>query len=234
MLSSESMPNSEEQKKKVLEYMQATAWEHNQVAKWISVLDPEVYQELHDRYQELGSETLKHLYQGPDACHSGLVLLANVAVDPHKDRDDARESWTSTNCWFDFKGGYLGFPDLGIKIAQEAGDLVLSHAAVLTHFVEEIEDGERYCHVRFTKKGILRPKTYSPENISCPVKGCTKVCTSMSTLMKHLKGPSGARRRAARKDLYHFLDNAQIRLLLKEAVKAYKTTSKNSTESSST
>ena len=219
----------------MVQYMQATSWEHKQVAKWISVLDPPVYEELRARYQELGSEGLKHLYQGSDACHSGLVMLANVAVDPHKDRNDARDSWTSTNCWFDFKGGFVGFPEIGIKIAQEAGDLILSHAAVLTHFVEDVEDGERYCHVRFTKKDILRPQVQPLKlNIRCPFAECATICPSESSMKRHLRGPTGRKRLKARQTLYHFLESEEARAKLEQAMRASKGSDSNAAKRSST
>ena len=209
-------PDSEKRLTGVKNLMEATTWEHNQVAKWISVLDPKKYQQLHKRYQEIGPNGLKHLYQGPEACHSGLVLLVNIAVGPHKDRNDARDNWTTTNCWGNFKGGHIVFPELEIKVAQEPGDLLLSHAAVLTHFLEEVEDGERFCHVRFTKKDVLQPPTVKPSlHILCPVADCprsqpAKALPSWDGLRKHLEGPSGQKKRLAAikaaRGTYHFLD----------------------------
>jgi len=228
MLHSHSKPKSPLRQQKLAKYVEATTWEHNQVSKWISVLDPEKYQELHNRYQELGEKELKHMYQGPQACQSGLVLLVNVNVGPHKDTDDARDNWTTTNCWTkgQLKGGHIVFREIETKIAQEPGDLILTHAAVLTHFLEEIEEGERFCNVRFTKKTILVPPQLGPKrDILCPVAGCKRSrlidpLPSKEQLRKHLEGPPGqkAKLKAMRsgKNAYHFLEG-------EEAEEAYNT-----------
>lgn len=203
-------------------YLQATAWEHDQIAAWISAIDPEIHEELHACYQGLGKETLKHLYQGPKACHSGLALLINRTEDPHKDLDDARDNWTSTNCWGAFQGGCVVYPELGVKVAMEPGDISLTRAAVLTHFVEEVEHGERFCHVRFTKENILRPtgKVYEDLAIPCPIKGCTRLCPSKATLKKHLRGPSDRARRAKRSPTFHWFGTKEVNQYIAEAMSA--------------
>lgn len=218
-LSSESKPASKKAMEQVISYMQATKWEHEQVAQWISALDPETHKELHECYQALGPEKLEHLYQGEDACHSGLALLVNEAVDPHKDSNDARETWTPTNCWGNFSGGCVAFPDLGIKINQQPGDLILSRAAVLTHFLEDLEDGERFCHVRFTKKDILRPdgKDYVDLKVKCPIAGCNRVRPSENALKKHLYGPTG-QKRDKKSSCYHWLELEEAKALAKQAM----------------
>ena len=203
--------------------MQDTAWEHTQISRWISALDPERHQELHNRYRELGEDELQHLWQGEEACHSGLALLVNLAVGPHKDSNDAKDSWTSTNSWGNFKGGDLIIPDYGFRLAQEEGDIVLSHAAILTHMVDEIEDGERFCHVRFTKKNVLRPPEIKSDlEIPCPMAGCPrKPCRSWEVLKKHLHGPPGKGRESATKTKYHLLDNEETKAKMAEARRAY-------------
>ena len=82
-VSSAAQPKAASAMRKLKDYLDATSWEHVQVTRWISALDSNVYKELHDCYQSFGPENMKHLYQGPEACHSGLALLVNVAVDPH-------------------------------------------------------------------------------------------------------------------------------------------------------
>ncbi len=233
MLHAHAKPKSAIRQQKLTEYVKATTWEHKQVAQWISVLDPEKHQELHDHYQKLGKKELKHLYQGPAACQSGLVLLVNLAVGPHKDENDARDNWTTTNCWVNgvLKGGHIVFPDAELKVAQEPGDLILTHAAVLTHFLEEIEEGERYCNVRFSKKNILRPpNTKAQLQILCPIAGCkrsklAKCLPSPEQLRKHLEGPPGqkAKLRAmgSGKDAYHFLEGEAAEAAFEQAMAEY-------------
>lgn len=211
-LSAQSQPERADSMAKLVQYMQATEWEHSTIAKWISIADPAIHKELHSSYQGLGPGELQHLYQGPEACHSGLALLINRTEDPHKDSNDARDNWTTTNCWGSFTGGCVVYPELGIKVAMEPGDLSLTRAAVLTHFVEPVEEGERFCHVRFTKKNILRPtgKVYEDLAISCPMPGCAKVCPSEKQLKKHLHGPTGKLRRGKRTATYHWLENKEV------------------------
>lgn len=219
-LSEGSQPKSPDAMTKLVEYMQATEWEHVHIAKWIEAVDPEIYNELHSNYQSLGQEKLKHLYQGTSACHSGLALLINRTEDPHKDMKDARDNWTTTNCWGLYEGGHVAYPELGIKVAQEPGDLSLTRAAVLTHFVEGLVYGERFCHVRFTKEDILRPsgKVYTKMAIPCPYPGCLKVCTSESSLKKHLHGPAEKARRAKKSPTYHWLPTKEVKEYIARAL----------------
>ncbi|KAL8920279.1 MAG: hypothetical protein Q9208_006347 [Pyrenodesmia sp. 3 TL-2023] len=221
-LSEGSQPKNPDAMAKLVEYMQATEWEHVQIANWIAATDPEIYKELHSSYQSLGQDKLKHLYQGTSACHSGLALLINRTEDPHKDMNDARENWTATNCWGLYEGGDVVYPDLGIKVAQEPGDLSLTRAAVLTHFVEGIHDSERFCHVRFTKEHILRPsgKVYTKMAIPCPYPGCPKVCTSKGSLKTHLHGPSSKARRAKKSPTYHWLPTKEVKKYIARAFAA--------------
>jgi len=211
-----------------VDYIQATAWEHEQVAKWISVIDPVKYEELHNCYQALGGQELKHLYQGPDACQSGLVLLVNQSVGPHKDQKDARDNWTTTNTHAaevggKYKGGHLVLPDVAIKIDQQPGDLLLTHAAVLTHYVDQIKEGERFCHVRFTKIDILNRPAPTPDlGLTCPIPGCTRrPCRSWAVFTKHLKGPGGKRRATASRATYHFLPTEEVKELVKQKKMEY-------------
>ena len=197
----------------IAEYMEATTWEHEQVSKWIEVLDPEKHRELHQCYQGLGEEEMEHLYQGPNACQSGLVLLVNVAVHPHKDPNDAKDNWTSTNIWENCEGGLVAVAELGIRVDQKPGDLLIMHAAVLTHFVGSIRDGQRFCHVRFTKADILKPpKAVSQLSLPCPFAGCPKICNSEAILRTHLKGrkTSGKSQRRANRIVRHSLGHEEI------------------------
>ncbi len=206
--------------------MQQTAWEHQQVSRWISIIDDGgFWQEAHQRYQGFGQQTLQHLYQGPEACHLGLDVLWNVASGPHRDKEDVPEAWTSTNTWSDYTGGYLVLPELGVQIEQRPGDLILMHARALIHFVG-LTEGNRICHVRYTNKWIFREtQGLPPIDLPCPVEECERRCQSKAIFRKHLKGPSEQKRRAAAmksgRGKYHFMDNAEVNKLLDEAMKVY-------------
>ena len=220
-ISNDSKPTSAEAMAKLTQFMEATKWEHVQVAKWILTIDPQIHKELHACYQALGQEKLQHLYQGPEACHSGLALLINRVEDPHKDSNDARDNFTSTNSWSSYEGGCVCYRELGVKIAQEPGDLTLCRAAVLTHFVEEITSGERFCLVRFTKKDILRPTGEVREalDLHCPFEGCSRICRSEESLRKHLRGPTDKASRERRSSTYHWLENPEVKIYMAEAKK---------------
>lgn len=207
--------------------MQQTAWEHQQVSRWISMIDDGgFWQEAHQRYQSFGQQTLQHLYQGAEACHLGLDVLWNVASGPHRDKDDVPEAWTSTNTWSNYTGGHLVLPQLGVQIAQRPGDLILMHARALIHFVGPM-DGNRICHVRYTNKWIFRDSQGPPAvDLPCPVEGCARRCASKSIFRQHMKGPADKKRYAAAiksgKGKYHFMDDkAEINRLLDEAMAAY-------------
>ncbi|KAL8688498.1 MAG: hypothetical protein Q9218_005606 [Villophora microphyllina] len=201
----------------VTEYMRNTTGTHNLVAKWIANIDPDTHRQLHDSYQRLGAEKLKHLYQGPNACHSSHVLVVDLAVDPHKDSNDAKQSWTVTHVVGKFTGGLVALPELGIRIKQEQGDFLIMHAAILTHFVEEIEEGERFSQVYFTRKDILFPAEEPKEKVEwpCPFPGCSKRAPKYKGIKGHLRGPTKKGPRLAAinsgKNAYHFLTVKEIK-----------------------
>lgn len=171
----------------------------------MKALQPKAFEEqkaLYDSLRESGK--LKHLDQGPDGCHATLALLVNVAVNAHKDRNDVKDGWTQINCEGQFKGGDQVFPDLRIKVRLEPGDLIFAHYAVLEHWVEDIVEGQRYCHVRFTKGNILRP--HRPK-FRCRLEGCNSVFTHERTLKDHLRGSS--------KKQYHGLSLDEVKSLMK-------------------
>lgn len=186
-------------------YMELTAWEHHQVGAWMKALQPKAFEEQDTLYQNLRtSGKLEHLDQGPKGCHAALALLVNVGVNAHKDRYDVKDGWTEVNCEGQFTGGDQVFPDLRIKIQLEPGDLVLAHYAVLEHWVENIVEGQRYCHVRFTKRDILRP--HNPK-FHCRLEGCHSAFSEERNLKDHLRGNA--------KKLHHGLPLEEVKNLVK-------------------
>ena len=144
------------------------------------------------------------------------MLTPNFTAE---DSNDAEDSWTTTNVWEVFEGGVASFCELGINIAQKPGDLILCHAAVLTHMVGAITAGERFCHVRFTKKDVLRPP--ADKEIPCPVPDCAKICVSEGALRKHLRGPTKAERRARGEGTYHWFDASKTKKVVRQAIQAW-------------
>lgn len=207
--------------------MRATAWEHVQISRLISMVDTEgFHQEALARYQGLGKEKLEYLYQGPEAIHLGLDFLVNVASSPHRDDHDVPTAWTTTNTWGSYAGGHLVLPELGIRVEQQPGDVVIMHARVLIHQILEPYGGNRICNVRYSNRFVLRPLPPRPDlRLACPFEGCTEVRESKSSFMKHVKGPPGiARREKARKantGSYHFVDTQEANVMYKQAMEAH-------------
>lgn len=168
--------------------MKDTAWEHAQIGKLLKTIDDSgFYEEAHERYQKLQPE-MEHLYQGPEAFHLGLDLLVNVTSGPHRDDNDIPEAWTTTNTWGTYQGGNLVLPELGLRIAQIPGDVVMMHARVLVHMVLDIYGGNRICNVHYSNKRILKPA--KPDlHLPCPI--CQREFKNKAGLLKHLRGPSG-------------------------------------------
>ncbi|KAL8899483.1 MAG: hypothetical protein Q9207_006176 [Kuettlingeria erythrocarpa] len=207
-------------------YMKDTAWEHVQVSRLVSMVDTEgFHQEALAKYQGLGKENLEYLYQGPEAIHLGLDFLVNVASGPHRDDHDVPTAWTTTNTWGSYAGGHLVLPELGIRVEQQPGDVIMMHARVMIHHILEPYGGNRICNVRYSNRFVLRPLPPRPDlRLACPFEGCTEVRESKPSFMKHLKGPAGlARREKARKantGSYHFVDTQEANLIYEQAVEA--------------
>ena len=177
-------------------FFDVTAWEHHQVSAWTKALEPKSWEEQNKMYlglREAGA--LKHFDQGENGCHAGLALLINVIVGPHRDKKDVKDGWTAVYCWGEFTGADQVFPDLKYKIKLEPGDLVLAHYALLTHYVEDIQEGYRYGAVRFTRGDILRPR---PEpRFPCLQESCKSRFGNLSSLKSHLRGTSKEKQKHA-------------------------------------
>ena len=170
---------------KLQQFLNGTTWEHEATSAWMEKLDYPMWQEYHNKYQDLEEQgKLRHLYQGPSGCQSGYALLINMSVEPYKDGGDVKDGWVATNCWGNFKGGLAVFPDLEFKISQEAGDLLFARTAVLEHWITPVADGQRFSNVRFTKGDILRPHI---PIFDCPVQGCSRKMRVWSSIRRHVK-----------------------------------------------
>ena len=170
----------------VTDFMQKTAWEHDQVSTVLKHLDRPAWEESNRHYRKLRDDgQLGHLDQGPTGIHSALAPIVNMTVQPHKDPEDARLSWTSTNTWCYYEGAWVVFPDLKVMIKQEPGDIVFCRSAYLEHWVTKITKGQRYCNTRFSKGNVQNP--LHPW-VKCPVPGCDNQPTGrVDSLHYHVK-----------------------------------------------
>lgn len=173
-------------KEAVTDFMQKTAWEHDQVSNVLRHLDRPAWEESNRHYRKLRDDGhLGHLDQGPNGIHSALATIVNLTVQPHKDPEDARLSWTSTNTWCYYEGAWAVFPYLKMMIKQEPGDIIFSRSAYLEHWVTKITKGERYCNTRFSKGNVQNP--LDPW-VKCPVPGCdNKPTGTVGALHYHVK-----------------------------------------------
>ncbi|KAL6713337.1 hypothetical protein ACLMJK_008802 [Lecanora helva] len=165
-------------------FLEATAWEHQQVSRCIRLLDPEVWSDMNQNYQKLRNNgDLDFLDQGEDCVHHGLAPILNLAAQPHADVGNDPTSWTSTNSWGDYEGACAVFPESKIMFKMEPGDLVLCRATYVEHWITKITNGQRYCNTRFTKRDVVRS---IPTDIKCPVPNCGKMYAHFNSLSGHI------------------------------------------------
>ncbi len=168
-LSAHAVPADPTHKEAVAQLMQKTAWEHDQISNVLMHLDRSAWEESNRHYRKLRDDkALDHLDQGPNGIHSGLAPIVNLTVQPHRDPEDARLSWTATNTWCNYEGAWVVFPYLKMMIKQEPGDIVFCRSAYLEHWVTKITKGERYCNTRFSKENVQNPLDLW---VNCPVPG---------------------------------------------------------------
>lgn len=69
------------------------------------------------------------------ACFQGLVLIRNLAAQPHKDSSDYKAGWVGMCCFGDFVGGELVIPVLNMKFEFQPVDIVFFRSALVEHYV---------------------------------------------------------------------------------------------------
>ena len=145
-------------------------------------LDPEVWQLYNQHYQKARvNGNLGILDTGAWGVQSSHTFLVNAIANPHKDPGDVKKGWTITYPWGLFTGGEVVFVDLGLKFAQQSGDMLMAPASVLTHMVLPHE-GDRYSHIWFTKANVLNPPAH---RFFCNIGSCTNGYASKVGLRKH-------------------------------------------------
>lgn len=88
--------------------------------------------------------------------YEGREILLNVRSGEHYDRQDPKRSWAGMVALGHHRGGYLVFPELGVRMRLEPGDIVFCRGRMLRHFVEDWEGGQRICLPHFTHSSIWR------------------------------------------------------------------------------
>ena len=184
-VSAQSRPENPAQLEAVKEFIKEVSWENEPIGKLMALSDGLSREKFHQHTQKLRQDgLLKHLDQGPHAVNSSLVAIVNMAAQPRRDPKDAQDGWTSTNAWGNYEGAWAVFPDLGIMIEQEPGDIMLCRSHYLEHWITEITSGERYCCTRMTKENVIN----LPERrVRCPVPHCDWLSGSVSSLRYHVQ-----------------------------------------------
>ena len=154
------------------------------ISRWLKALDLKCWTSLNNCYRNNRAE-LEHLDQGPEGIQSCFVINFNHAVNPHKDKADAKEGWVANNPWGSFTGVQLVLPELRLKVTQPEGTLVLCRATVLEHWITPI-DGERSSHTRFTREKVLNPVDPG-DKTPCPFPGCKSTNKKLAAFLEHFR-----------------------------------------------
>ncbi|MCJ1386259.1 hypothetical protein MMC17_009385 [Xylographa soralifera] len=170
----------------VYEFFREQAPMSQGICKWFEKIDPSMYGKYHKRYTDLANaDELGPLRQSSQGAFTGLVLLLNINVGPHKDRGDVKYGWVATTLVGNWTGGHVIFPDFGIKINQKPGQILFSRAALALHCVGLIECGYRYCMTHFTKANILVPPLQNKDDKAFPCPACERGFSSKTNLSRH-------------------------------------------------
>lgn len=183
-MSADSCPRNSAQLEAVKEFIKEVSWENEPIGKLMALSDRESKDKFHTHTQKLRQDgLLKGLDQGPHAVNSSLVAIVNMTVQPHRDPKDAHDGWTSTNSWGNYEGAWAVFPDLGIMIEQEPGDIMLCRSHYLEHWIKKITSGERYCCTRLTKEDVINPLE---KWVRCPTPSCVWKSGRVASLRPHV------------------------------------------------
>lgn len=184
-VSSASCPKDAVQQKAVKEFMEAVSWENEPINRLMELVDRPSKDKFHKHTQKLREDgLLRHLDQGPFAVNSSLAAIVNMTVQPHRDANDARDGWSSTNSWEKYEGAWVVYPDLGIMVEQEPGDIMLCRTHFLEHWLTKIISGQRYCCTRLTKQSVINPLD---RWVRCPTPGCDWKAGRVASLRPHVQ-----------------------------------------------
>ena len=184
-ISAASCPKDPKQLEAVKEFVKEVSWENEPIGKLMALSDRESKEKFHQHTQKIRKDgLLRHLDQGPHAVNSSLVAIVNMTVQPHRDPQDAHDGWASTNSWGNYEGAWAVFPDLGIMIEQEPGDIMLCRSQYLEHWITKITSGERYCCTRLTKENVINRLE---QWVRCPVPDCAWKAGRVSSLRTHIQ-----------------------------------------------
>lgn len=181
LISSEARKGAEFTPDPVEYLLQQQAALQQAIGMWFQLLDPTTHRRYRDCYQALvDQDKLEFLHQSARGCFTGMALLINHAVNPHRDSNDVKDGYVVTTPLGDFEGGLVVFPDLKLMICQKPGDLLFSRSALLQHSVTDITAGQRTSFTYFTKRFVMELPV--PTDVC---QWCKKGYSSLGNLRQH-------------------------------------------------
>ena len=125
------------------------------VSLLFSAVDKKVHAKYVGTYQQaLRTGALRIMTATNRACFQGLVVVRNLAAQPHKDGSDYKKGWVAMCCFGDFTGGELVIPVLGMKFRFQPGDVIFFRSTLLEHYVLPFI-GDRTSLVFFTHHNLM-------------------------------------------------------------------------------
>jgi hypothetical protein len=120
-------------------------------------LDPDFYSKLLELRKRANSEPVVRALNEIDCLLlEGREFLFNRLSGPHTDSQDPQLGWAVLFALGNFKGGYVYFPTLGLRVRLEPGDAVLIRGRVVKHGIEAWEGGQRISVPHFTHTSLWR------------------------------------------------------------------------------
>ena len=125
----------------------------------VSLLFGAVDRKVRDKYvkayqEALPTGALRIMTATNRACFQGLVVIRNLAAQPHKDTSDYKKGWVTMCCFGEFTSGELVIPVLKMRFQFQPGDVIFFRSTLLEHYVLPFM-GNRTSLVFFTHHNVM-------------------------------------------------------------------------------
>jgi hypothetical protein len=124
-----------------------------------AAVDPDSWREYREVYVKMGSYKKYSYLRDWDPtniqCFIGHYLLFNILTTIHRDLKDPKSGWAAMLVLGVFKDGSLCFPDIGVALPYQPGDLVFMRSWALEHFIRRYKGVERYVIVFSTPASLF-------------------------------------------------------------------------------
>ena len=141
----------------VRHFLEATTLMTQSAAMCLQAWSPELYELYLAKYKEWfdSASNMRVLHTTNRACFLLQVLVAQLNVAPHRDRNDYQKGYVFSCPYGDWTGGDVYFPDLNVVFVQRPGDILQSASAVLSHTVSPVSTGQRVSWVGSSKNNMI-------------------------------------------------------------------------------